>query len=137
MQSCLFCNIIQKQEPSYMVYENEYVSCFLDKYPINLGHILVVPKKHYEELSDVDEKSLTEVILASQKIARVLQSILQTDGITMMQNNGVFKDIGHYHMHIIPRYVNDGFSWIEPTTSVCEDEFIHLQKRLKADLNIS
>lgn len=136
MQSCLFCEIIQKQEPSYIIYENEFVCCFLDKYPINQGHILVVPKKHYQELSDVDNKSLTEVILASQRIARSLESILHTDGITVIQNNGAFKDVNHYHMHMIPRYEHDGFSWIEPVTSVCEDDFIHLQKALKAHLII-
>lgn len=131
MESCIFCEIIAKKEKSYMIFENDFVCCFLDKYPINKGHVLVVPKKHYQEFSEVDSKSLTEVILASQRVARSLETLLNTDGITIMQNNGIFKDVEHYHMHVIPRYKGDGFSWIEPDIDVSEEEFEVLQSKLQ------
>lgn len=137
METCIFCEIIYKNEDAYIIYEDDYICCFLDKYPINKGHILVVPKKHYQEFSEVDKDSLTKVILTSQKVATALEKILNTDGITVMQNNGIFKDVEHYHMHIIPRFVNDGFSWVEPEIEVTKDEFISLSANLEKVLNRS
>ncbi|WP_249872643.1 HIT family protein [Oceanobacillus saliphilus] len=129
--SCIFCEIVDKKADAYTIYEDNYVCCFLDKYPINKGHILVIPKKHYQEFTDVDQNSLIQVILISQKITKALENILKTDGITIMQNNGIFKDVDHYHMHIIPRYINDGFSWVEPDVKVLEDDFVSLSKSLE------
>ncbi|WP_369436394.1 HIT domain-containing protein [Lysinibacillus fusiformis] len=63
-----------------MIYENDFVCCFLDKFPINKGHVLVVPKKHYQEFSDVDSQSLSEVILTAQKVSILLKKLLITDG---------------------------------------------------------
>lgn len=131
MESCVFCEIIKKKEHAYIVYENEFVCCFLDKFPINKGHVLVVPKKHYQEFSQVDSKSLKEVILTSQKITISLEKLLNTDGITIMQNNGIFKDVEHYHMHIIPRFKDDGFSWVEPEIDLKENEFEVLKMKLQ------
>lgn len=133
--NCIFCGIISKIEHAYIIYEDEYVCCFLDKYPINLGHVLVVPRTHYQEFGDVDQDSLSKVILASQQVAVALEKLLHTDGITVMQNNGIFKDVDHYHMHIIPRYYNDGFTWIEPDNVVSEKEFITLCNNLKEMIN--
>jgi histidine triad (HIT) family protein len=130
MEDCIFCSIISRKLPGHIIFENEWVCCFLDKYPINRGHTLVVPKKHYQEFRDVDEKSLEEIIKAAQKVTRVLEKLLKTDGTTIMQNNGMVKDVEHYHMHIIPRYKNDGFSWIEPNITIKEDEFIRLKEKL-------
>ncbi|RLL48317.1 HIT family protein [Oceanobacillus piezotolerans] len=131
MKRCVFCDILSKKEDAYIIYENDIVCCFLDKYPINKGHILVVPKKHYREFSEVDSESLTQVILSSQQIAIALEVVLKTDGISIMQNNGIFKDVEHYHMHIIPRFLNDGFTWVEPEITVSKGEFISLTNNLK------
>jgi histidine triad (HIT) family protein len=134
MKSCLFCKIINKEAEGYILFENEFVCCFLDKFPINKGHVLVVPKRHFVELTDVDTNSLKEIIIASQKIARVLEKELKTDGITIMQNNGKFKDVDHYHMHIFPRWEGDGFSWIEPNKQIEKDEFRMIQRMIKQGL---
>ncbi|WP_010095634.1 HIT family protein [Ornithinibacillus scapharcae] len=130
MESCIFCNIISKKEDAFIIFENAYVCCFLDKYPINKGHILVVPKIHFQEFSEVDKDSLSHIILASQKVATSLERILNTDGITIMQNNGIFKDVEHYHMHIIPRFLDDGFSWVEPENVVTKEELISISNSL-------
>ncbi|GGA67902.1 HIT family protein [Ornithinibacillus halotolerans] len=131
METCIFCDIISKKEEAYIVYEDKFVCCFLDKYPITNGHILVVPKKHYQEFSDVDQDSLAHVIHAAQRVAIALERLLETDGITVLQNNGQFKDVEHYHMHVFPRYINDGFSWIEPDNSVSKKEFEMISTSLK------
>lgn len=128
--NCIFCDIILRKSKGYIIYENDYVCCFLDKYPINKGHVLVVSKKHYEEFVDVDAKTLQEVVHTAQKVTMVLEKILGTDGITIMQNNGVFKDVDHYHMHIVPRFINDGFSWVEPGFEVDEEYFLKFHSNL-------
>ncbi|MFD1927681.1 HIT family protein [Sporosarcina siberiensis] len=135
MDTCIFCKVISKVEDAYIIYENDYVCCFLDKYPINKGHILVVPKKHYQEFTEVDQNSLAEVMYAAQLISKILEKSLNTDGITVMQNNGVFKDVEHYHMHIIPRFKEDGFSWIEPEIDVSKEEFLSLTNQLREVLD--
>ena len=135
MDSCIFCKVISKVEDAYIIYENDYVCCFLDKYPINKGHILVVPKKHYQEFTEVDQNSLAEVMYAAQLISKILEKSLNTDGITVMQNNGIFKDVEHYHMHIIPRFKEDGFSWIEPEIDVSKEEFLSLTNQLREVLD--
>lgn len=131
IMDCIFCDIISKKADAYIIFENEHVCCFLDKYPINKGHVLVIPKKHYPEFTDVDKESLSQVILIAQKIAEALERLLDTDGITIMQDNGIFKDVEHYHMHIIPRFLKDGFSWVEPEIKVLEDEFASVSLELK------
>ena len=62
MEDCIFRKIISKSQNAHIIYENEYVCCFLDKHPINKGHILVDPKKHYQELSEVDQESLSKLM---------------------------------------------------------------------------
>ncbi|MBK5458325.1 MULTISPECIES: HIT family protein [unclassified Peribacillus] len=135
METCIFCEIIQKKAEAYIIYENELVCCSLDKFPINKGHVLVVPKTHYQEFSEVDGKSLNEVILISQKVAISLENLLNTDGITIMQENGIYKDVEHYHMHIIPRFKGDGFSWIEPEITVNQVDFMDLKISLQGYLS--
>lgn len=135
MNNCIFCQVISRESDAYIIYENEKICCFLDKYPINKGHILVVPKKHYQEFKDIDNESLSEVILAAQKVANALDSLLNTDGITVMQENGFFKDVEHYHMHVIPRFKDDGFSWIEPNNKFNREDFIDITGRLQKYLH--
>lgn len=83
------------------------------------------------------KKVLTQIILASKKIATTLEDLLNTDGIIIMQNNGVFKEVEHYHMHIIPRFLNDGFSWVEPENVVSNQEFISLSANFREIMNKS
>ncbi|RDW18124.1 HIT family protein [Oceanobacillus arenosus] len=130
MDPCIFCRIIARESEAYIIYENDYVCCFLDKFPINHGHVLVVPKKHCPEFTEVDQESLLEVIIVAQKVASALEKLLHTDGITIMQNNGIFKDVEHYHMHVVPRFKDDGFAWVEPEIKVNSDVLIKLKVSL-------
>ena len=131
MQSCVFCDIINRKAEAHIIFEDDLVCCFLDKFPINPGHVLVVPKRHAAEFTDVDPESLQAVILAAQQAAGAIESTFKTDGITVMQNNGVFKDVEHYHMHIVPRYRGDGFGWTEPETDVSSIDFDSLEIKIR------
>ena len=104
---CIFCKIIKEEIPSYTIYENEYIKCFLDINPIAPGHALIIPKHHYKDLKDIDEKSLYEIVKSSKYVYNLLDSKLGPDGIRIVQNNGCYQDIKHYHMHLIPKYKED------------------------------
>lgn len=134
--SCVFCDIVQKKAEANIIYENSYVCCFLDKHPINKGHILVVPIKHYTEFTDVDHASLNQIIQAGQKVAKGLEKVFQLDGMTVMQNNGIFKDVEHYQLHIFPRFKNDGFTWIEPNIKLQSEELVQIKDKLIEVLRI-
>lgn len=110
-KECVFCNIISKKEQANIIYEDELICCLLDIDPINEGHVLIVPKSHRHNIYDLDDEVLLRILSFSKKIARILEKLYKCDGYTIMQNGGVFTDFGHFHMHIFPRYIEDGFSW--------------------------
>lgn len=108
MNDCLFCKIIKGEIPSFTLYEDHLVKVFLDVNPNTNGHVLIIPKKHYQDLFDID----TDIILHSIKLVReklydLLKEKLNCDGLTICQNNGYGQEVKHYHIHLIPRYEND------------------------------
>lgn len=109
--NCIFCKIINKEIESNIVYESNNIIAFLDNDPINEGHILIVPKKHYLDIEELPAEILNEIMELSQRIVKVLKIIYKPNGYSIMQNGGEFNDIGHFHLHIFPRCQNDGFGW--------------------------
>ncbi|WNB93514.1 HIT family protein [Bacillus sp. NEB1478] len=107
---CLGCNLANKNESVYVVYENNYVCCFLDHDPYNDGHVLILPKKHFKEAADLDESTADSIMKASILISKAVQKMFNPDGITICQNGGIFDELTHYHMHVVPRYKNQSFS---------------------------
>jgi histidine triad (HIT) family protein len=114
MEDCLGCKLANSILPSNIVFENELITCFLDIAPLNEGHILILPKGHFLDLDDLDDITSIMIIKTSAFLSKAIKSLYKPDGITIIQNGGKFNDLGHYHMHVIPRYEFDGFSWIEP-----------------------
>ena len=110
--NCIFCKITNKEIESNIVHESNNIIAFLDNDPINEGHILIVPKKHYLDIEELPAEILNEIMELSQRIVKVLKKIYNPNGYSIMQNGGEFNDIGHFHLHIFPRYQNDGFGWI-------------------------
>ncbi len=111
MCKCTFCKIIKKEIPAYIIYENSVACVILDIDPINEGHILILPKIHVDSLDKIPEDMLFEITKLVQKMIKVLRQVYKFDGYTIMQNGNEFCDYGHLHIHIIPRYQNDGFRW--------------------------
>lgn len=107
-KDCLFCKILNGDIPSYKIYEDDDCYAFLDIYPINYGHTLVIPKKHVVTMDEIDDETLMKVIRVAKKIAPIIEKELDCDGITYVQNNGYYQDVKHFHLHIVPRYENDG-----------------------------
>lgn len=113
LNECVFCDIISgKKDEDMMIYKNNYVSVFLDKNPINEGHILIVPNEHYLDLDEIPDTVLRNMITTSKKMLSALKKVYKIDGYTIMQNGGSFKNIQHFHMHLFPRFFNDEFGWV-------------------------
>lgn len=109
MLECVFCH--KDRIVTDFVYEDEIVMAFMDMEPINEGHILLVPKEHYLDVDEIPDEVLAHLMMVSKKIVSALKETYKLDGYSIMQNGGVFNDVGHYHLHIFPRYVGDGFGW--------------------------
>lgn len=105
-----FCRIINNEDFSYKLFENEKVLAILDKYPINTVRILILPKVHADTLVDINNEIVIEIMNMSKKIIKILAEIFNIDGYTLMQYGGNFCDFGHFHLHIVPRYIGDGFN---------------------------
>ena len=101
---CLFCKIINGDIPCYKIYENDYVLAFLDINPDSDGHTLIIPKKHFTDLGDIDESTLSEIFKAAKLVKKLLEEKLGCEGIVLQQNNGFVQEIKHYHLHLKPYY---------------------------------
>jgi histidine triad (HIT) family protein len=111
---CIFCKIINNELPSYTIYEDEIVKVFLNIKPSSDGHLLIVPKKHYTNLEDIDLETLNHVNIVSKEMYKLLKDKLGVDGLTLCQNNDYGQEIKHYHLHLTPRYKNDNVSIVYP-----------------------
>lgn len=107
---CLGCRLTNKIQPSNVVYENDYVTCFLDHAPFNEGHTLILPKQHFVDVDELDEETASAIMSASILLSKALKQLYKPDGITVTQNGGIFNELTHYHMHVVPRYKNQSFS---------------------------
>ncbi len=101
---CIFCKIINGDIPSYKLYEDENVLCFLDVNPISKGHTLIVPKKHYKDIYDIPVNELTNIFSCVKKMSKIINDTYNPIGIKIVQNNGSIQEVKHYHVHIIPIY---------------------------------
>ena len=112
---CVFCKISDGELPSMRVYEDDRTLVIMDINPVNSGHCLVIPKAHAQTLWDADLVDLQAAIAAAQKVAIALKTMVKPDGLNMLQANGAaaFQSVAHYHLHLIPRWNNDGkgFDW--------------------------
>ena len=107
MKDCLFCKIANGEIPSYTLYEDDLVKVFLDINPVSQGHCLIIPKKHYENMLDVDKEIVSHSLDVARKVYKILNDKLNMDGLTITQNNMYGQEVKHYHIHLIPRYEKD------------------------------
>lgn len=109
-EECIFCKVVKGEIPSHKVFEDNSVLAFLDINPINEGHTLVIPKKHASNLLEMDEELLSQVMIVTQKIAKAVKEAVKADGVNLGVNIGkaAGQIIFHAHIHVIPRFENDG-----------------------------
>ena len=109
-QDCIFCKIIAGQIPCNKIYEDESVLVFLDIGPVSDGHVLLVPKEHFEKLDQCSDQIVAGVSGCLGKIAKAVVSAMDADGYNVLCNNGraAGQLVDHVHFHIIPRNADDG-----------------------------
>ena len=101
---CIFCKIINKEIPSYKVYEDDMVYAFLDINPDSCGHTLIVPKEHYQDIDDIPNDKLMYIFDIARKLKDELYDKLGCEGMTLIQNNGFIQEVKHFHLHLKPHY---------------------------------
>ena len=106
---CIFCKIINGEIPSKKVYEDKDVLAILDISQANLGHTLVMPKKHYANLLEIDDSDYLKVMEVAKKVASKVNESLKPDGINIINNcNEVAgQTVMHFHVHVLPRFKGD------------------------------
>ena len=105
--NCVFCNIVEGKIPSHTIFEDEIVKVMMDISPVSNGHLLIIPKKHFTNLTDIDMDTLMHIQKTAKEMFKLLKDKLNIDGLTLCQNNEYGQEVKHYHLHLIPRYKND------------------------------
>ena len=107
-EQCIFCKIIAGEIPSHTLYEDENYKIILDVGPATKGHALIMPKSHYADFYELPEEA--DGIKLAKKMMIHMTDKLKCDGFNLVQNNGeaAGQTVNHFHMHLIPRYKNDG-----------------------------
>lgn len=141
MEKTIFEKILDKEIPSYKIYEDDFVYAFLDVFPVTKGHTLVIPKKHCRNILDCDSETAAHIGAALPKIANAVKDSFSADGITIMQNNEEFagQSVFHLHFHIVPRYENKDlhFDHLEikyPPEKLSNEQFLEIQEKIISKL---
>ena len=112
----IFEKLLSGELPCAKVYEDDLVFAFMDAGQVNDGHVLVASKKPYETILDVDEETTQRLFLVAKRIAHVVQDVFKAEGITLLQANkdAGWQSVPHIHVHVLPRYKNDGVELVWP-----------------------
>ncbi len=110
-EDCVFCVDVIKGKKAAIIFEDESTMAFMDYAPVEVGHVLVIPKNHFENLLDIDEENFLNVQMVSKIIAPALLEAVNADALNVGQNNGICANqvVMHYHLHLIPRFC-DGYT---------------------------
>lgn len=110
MEDCIFCKIANGEIPSATLYEDDDFRVILDLGPASKGHSLILPKTHAANVYEISEELASKAMILAKKMATKMTDALQCDGFNIVQNNGesAGQTVFHFHMHLIPRYQNDG-----------------------------
>ena len=108
--NCIFCKIANGEIPSKTLYEDDKFRVILDLGPASKGHALILPKEHYADLYELPEETAGEVMKLAKEMAAQMTQRLGCEGFNLVQNNGELagQTVFHFHMHLIPRYRDDG-----------------------------
>lgn len=124
MSDCIFCKIIKGEIPSATIFEDDEFKVILDRFPSGEGHVLIIPKNHVANIFEIDEEQAGRLFKLAVKVSKVMKDVLGFENMNVLQNNGEVagQSVFHFHMHLIPRYENDGINikW-NPTEPTDED----------------
>ena len=131
-ENCIFCKIANGEIPSKTLYEDDLFRVILDLGPATKGHALILPKEHFANLYELPDDTAAQAMILAKKMAALMKDRLGCDGLNVIQNNGetAGQTVFHFHMHLIPRYEDDGqkIGW-EPGKPK-EEELEEIRKRI-------
>ena len=113
---CVFCSIVRGEADSATIFEDDSTLAFLNLRQSNEGHVLVVPKRHFEQIYDLEEEIASALAKTVRKVARAVRRVYEPEGLSIWQSNGAaaFQEVPHVHWHLLPRYTNDGLLVVYP-----------------------
>lgn len=116
MEKCNFCSIYNKEKQEEIIFENEHIFVIKPLYPVSEGHMLVITKIHYQNIFDIDNTVLESAISTAKTLSQKNKEKYYATGINILHASGkdAQQSINHFHLHVIPRYTNDGLDlWIK------------------------
>jgi len=134
--ACLFCKIVDGQIPASKVLETDFAVAFLDIDPVNLGHVLLVPKAHHATLCDLPDDLAARTASLAPRLARAIRAATGADGLNLIINNGAVagQTVHHGHWHLIPRFEGDAVRWPWPHVAYEADGLAAMRDRIKGGL---
>lgn len=141
MENCIFCKIVKGELPSHKLYEDDKLFAFLDIQPINKGHVLIIPKEHSALISGVEDEALGEMMKLAKKIDQAIrESDLKPAGVNLYLADGEVagQEVPHAHLHIIPRFDQDGFGLVFPEgykNKPTKEELEEISQKIMSHLN--
>jgi len=133
MPETIFAKIIRGEVPCAKVYEDEHVFAFMDAGQVNPGHVIVASRQPYETLLDADEETAAAMMRAAARIARAVERAFKPEGFTILQANRAagWQTVPHLHLHVLPRYANDGVDLTWPRKEPGLDVLKQLAARIR------
>ena|SRR5688500_2655872 len=138
--NCIFCKILAGESEVSLVYRDETCAAFMDTQPINPGHLLVIPVRHSAYLSELKEEEGAKIFRVAQRLASALRrSGVCCEGVNLFLADGeaAMQEVFHVHLHVVPRYANDGFGFKFPAgyyNKPERKELIEVAKRIRYGL---
>jgi len=136
MENCLFCKIVKEEIPAMKVYEDDEVIAFLDIRPVNPGHTLVIPKEHHPSLSETPDNVAAALMRVIPQLSKAIMKAVGTDSFNLGVNNGPLAGqiVDHTHLHIMPRFENDGWDIWTGTDDLNPDDANKIANDIRQNL---
>jgi histidine triad (HIT) family protein len=136
--SCVFCRIVEGKAPAYVVYRDDGVTVFLDIYPVEKGHLLIIPNEHFESIMDAPPAIAVKVLATAAAYARIYRREVGAPGVNVIVNSGrpAGQEVFHFHVHVIPRWRGGGWRTLTIRHRLTESEAYEVVRMLEPHLHI-
>lgn len=133
--NCIFCKLANGDIQTRAIYEDAQFKVILDNAPATRGHALILPKDHYKNLYELPKETAADAMKLAKKMALRMREVLHCEGFNIVQNNGELagQSVFHFHMHLIPRYQEDGQRILWKPTDPTEDSLDEIMNELKSE----
>lgn len=130
---CIFCKVIAGVIPSIQVYQDNDSIAFMDINPVAEGHTLIVPRLHSANLFEISDSAIAAAARAARRVGSAVQQALKPEGLNIIQCNGAAaaQSVQHFHIHVIPRWMDDGLGMNWSLIPGNLDEINHVAEKIR------